>query len=51
MIDLDKQLHQKMKQDTADREALARKNRAETIEQEMQLKKFGNNKKVSKKKF
>lgn len=36
-----------MKKETEDREILARKNRAETLEQEMQLKKFGNNKKVS----
>lgn len=36
-----------MKQDQRDREEQARRQRAEMIEQELQLKKFGNNKKVS----
>ena len=47
MIELDKKLANDVKQKELDRDATARRLRAETIEQELQLKKLANYKKVS----
>lgn len=48
MIDLDQKLFQDNQQKELDRDATARRNRQETLDQEMQLKKLANYKKVSK---
>lgn len=45
MIELDKKLFQENKQKEIDRDATARRNRQETLEQELQLKKLANYKK------
>jgi hypothetical protein len=47
MIELDKKMFNDQRQKELDREAEARKTRAEMLEQELQLKKLANYKKVS----
>ena len=48
MIDLDKELFEQQTQKALDRDSMARKQRADMLEQELQLKQLASYKKVSK---